>query len=240
MSLAQYGYVNFGKLLTDSQVADIRAYLDDKPCYRGYLPHHTNGVEHPLRLFDGGHSRFACYSMKTALETPHMINAATSPKVMETVHQWIPEPLVYSVNIFWTFPKQGVSGIQIFHRDYDDERFLAMFFYLTDNVAQRYISGSHLFDVQPTKQRSVNSVILEKHGDKMQTLSGEAGTAILMNPYGYHAGVNPESPRLLAWVRFGTCENQAYKNDKNRPIEADIPQDKKEIFRLLVKQEKAS
>jgi len=146
-------------------------------------PHHPNAL--------------ACYEFSTSVRCPHLIETALLyADLIEDYFQR--EPVLYSVNLFWSFPGGRVpSEVQAWHRDVDDSIQAAMFFYLTPvtiEEAHLYVETSHV-----TEAGASNGVVRE--------LVGEAGTFFIENPYGWHMGRHPQHKhRLMAWARFGVSD----------------------------------
>jgi hypothetical protein len=228
--LTTKGAVNLGPLLSPEQVADVHfrhfARCREIP---GYVPNRPRS-----------HTPFSCYSMADVLAAPHLLDAALNADILRMVGDYIgAEPVIYSVNAFWTRPLGGEPVMtQVFHRDFDEERFAALFFYLTDftvenGAAQKYVEGSHddetFSRLCETVGKAYPKHVYAQHKSRLahaeylrsfpvMDLCGQAGTAVLMLPRGLHCGGMPKSPRLLAWVRYGTGANSAYRNDEIRPV----------------------
>lgn len=125
------------------------------------------------------------------------------------------EPKLYSVNAFWSRPSLDppMQDLQTWHRDHDDERFIALFMYGTDVIGDPYGPhcfklGSHRAEIDETKYKTAK-------------IFGAAGTAFLADTKGLHLGIKPQiGYRLLLWARW--CVNDkpwAYINDKLEPVD---------------------
>ena len=108
-----------------------------------------------------------------------------------------PENYVYTINTMITMPSKRKHSITDLHRDYDDTNFLALAIYWTeveeDDGATYFIPSTH------------NRYIDEKNNllDKGLYLKGNAGSAFLMDTYGWHAGnKNLKKKRIVTWIRF--------------------------------------
>ena len=121
------------------------------------------------------------------------------------------EPVLYSVNAFTTYPISGPMNpdIQEWHRDKDDSKFLALFVYLTDVLAEN--DGAHLY-----KLGTHNGA---KDGP-VSTVLGRVGTAFIADGRGLHMGIRPTShPRTIAWARWGVSDPPAsYVWDRQSPV----------------------
>jgi hypothetical protein len=227
--LTTKGAVNLGPLLRPEQVADVHAHFAGCKRLPGYVPSRPRND-----------TPFMCYSMADVLAAPHLLDAALCPDILRIAGEYIgAEPVVYSVSAFWTFPIAAEPVMtQVFHRDFDEERFVTLFFYLTDftvenGAAQKYVEGSHddetFNHLCETVGKAYPKHVYAQHKSTLahaeylrsfpvMNLCGQAGTAVLMLPRGLHCGGMPKSPRLLAWVRYGTGANSAYRNDAIQPV----------------------
>ena len=186
---------------------EMLAYLKTRPTYHGHVKGASVAVHQP------GNS--TCWAPEDVLAAPHFFEFAMS--VLPLVKEYLgPHPLLYSVNAFTTYPIMGPMNpdIQAWHRDRDDEKFLALFVYLTDvNLAA---DGAHLF--QRGTQRC------KANGGEVQEVTGAAGTAFLADTSGLHMGIRPALyPRTLAWARWCISDPPAsYRWDKQQPCSRDV------------------
>jgi hypothetical protein len=150
-----------------------------------------------------------CWDMHDVMLTPYLWEWA----VAFTPLAWAylgKAPLLYSINAFESVPCDWPPhpGVEVFHRDQDDTRFLALFIYLTDvpdsDGAHVYQCGTH--NGGPT--------ILTKE------VSGPRGTAFLADTQGLHRGIRPRvAPRRMAWIRWGVSDPPAsYIRDQLTPL----------------------
>ena len=206
------GIVTLGSL-THEQGAEIYLHLLDKPIYLGGHVKRTCTGMAETRDFIRDKRRFyrhslACYDFDAIVTCPHLIKVALDHADLaeEYLEQ---EPVVYSANIWWSFPGGFVNPeVQKQHRDVDDEKFLALYFYLSDvdrEAAHVYCRGSHRGDTT-----------------EMMTITGPAGTMFIEDGSGCHYGNHPSKrPRLAAWVRFGVSDPpSSYKVDGLYPVKA--------------------
>jgi ectoine hydroxylase-related dioxygenase (phytanoyl-CoA dioxygenase family) len=104
---------------------------------------------------------------------------------------------IYSINTMISIPSKNKHSVTDLHRDYDDTNFLALAVYWTDVESD---DGATYF-VPFTHNRYVD----EKNNllDKGVYLKGIAGSAYLMDTYGWHAGnKNLKKKRIVTWIRF--------------------------------------
>jgi hypothetical protein len=222
--------------LSAEQVAAIRAHFAQCGPLPGYIPGRLTPFERskPYSLEDcEKRGPFACYSLRDVLAAPHLLDRALAEEVIGPVRDYLgADPVLYSANAFWTFPRSAPHSTQIMHRDFDGERFVALFVSLTDNVEQWFLPGSHTVDGFAAQVRAFGNSRTDYHGHKSQqvhddlinlfpvirVLAGPAGQCALTVPSGLHAGVPSKEPRLLAWFRYGTGPNRAYMQDKTEPV----------------------
>lgn len=118
--------------------------------------------------------------------------------------------LLYSLNVFESVPSDMSPhpGLEVFHRDYDDTRFLALFMYLTDVYPD---DGSHVYQCGTQDGGAVT---------RLEEVCGPRGTAFVADTRGLHCGGRPTTgPRRLAWARWGVSDPPAsYVRDQLRPL----------------------
>jgi hypothetical protein len=142
---------------------------------------------------------------EVALTAPHLLELALTLTQLAAVYLDTPQPYLYSTNAFWTRPVTGPTrpDIQELHRDRDDERFLAMFTYLSDVRAT--VDGPH-----------------ELVGPDGQTRSiyGPAGTIFLADTSNEHRGLRPtRDERGIHWFRWSiSAQPPAYGWDRTEPV----------------------
>lgn len=154
----------------------------------------ARAADSPQRGDDGaglrawGDSECLCVPTRNAVLAPHLLEHALGYTDLAAAYLGRDPPVLYSMNAFWTRPGTAPSrpDIQEFHQDQDDERFLVMFFYLTDINEPTY--GPH-------EIKGFDGVT--------RTVYGPAGTAFLADTSQPHRGVKPRrGERCLAWVRW--------------------------------------
>lgn len=187
--------------LTAAQVADIWDALRDQPRFAGH-------VKREGRPHEG--QPISCWAMADLLCAPHFWEWALSYTPIAQAYLYPHLARLYSLNVFESTPHDWPPhpGIEVFHRDADDVRFMALFVYLTDihdgDGAHVYQCGTH--DGGPVTRT------LE--------ISGPSGTAFLADTRGFHRGTRPTTgPRRLAWARWGISAPPAsYLRDCLEPL----------------------
>ena len=220
--------------LSAAQAANAIDYLAPLPIYLGghVRQYASGGVAHMADVskewaVSGGHA-LACYDYEAVVRCPHLVEKALMFADLAEAY-FGREPLLYSLNGWWAFPAGNVyPETQAFHRDVDDEKFLAVFFYLTDvstDGPHEFIDGSHRDPNVPANAAP-------------SAIYGPAGAVFLAHTYGYHRGRKPEdNPRLAAWARFGVSDPPlSYGIDKLHPVETDkaLTERERRIARLVI------
>jgi hypothetical protein len=226
------GCADLGRILSDAQVEAIHAHLRTKPVLLGHIPHSAKGQVASLDLVPSD-SNYACYSYLDLWSSPGLIPFAAQDKVLDLAQTYLDcTPTLYSINAFWSLPnRQSHKATQVFHRDWEDYRSLALFTQLTpvdvpEDGAHYYVETSHdlrKFE-QALQQRGVaeqNIASLSVHDERIiaplamemfqngaRRFDGPAGQSFCTDGYGLHRAEVPRTrPRLLLWFRFGNFFN---------------------------------
>lgn len=176
-------------------------------------------------------------ALETACST--METVATAPGMLDLVDQFTPlaeayfgEPaLLYSLNAFWTAPGPSAPNrnIQSWHRDRDDRKFLVMFIYGSDVLAQE--DGTHLYARASHRDDSTD-------GGEVVEVRGPAGTIFFADTSGRHCGLKPKrGRRLILWARWGVTDPPpVYRHDELAPVaRGNVPHAYAEHLRLVMK-----
>ena len=210
--------------LTSEQVAEIHLHLLDKRIWLGgHVKRCALSGMVDTRDFIRDKKKYykhslGCYDFDAIVNCPHLIKPALD---YADLAEWYlgQEPVVYSANIWWSFPGGRVEPVvQGWHRDVDDTKFLVIYFYLSDVDAD----GAHLY--------------------KSGVITGPIGQMFIEDGSELHKGNHPKKrPRLAAWVRFGVSEPpDSYKVDRLYPVIAPALWDcmnekQRRMTRLIVK-----
>jgi len=184
-----------------------REHVSEMLAFLRTCPRYACHVERDRQPYAGGD--VACWSMDDVLAAPNFFEFALSWAGVAWDYLGC-TPRMYSVNAFETFPADTRLNpdIQEFHTDKDDDKFLALFVYLTDvttpeDGAHEYQMGTHAG--------------LESRG--LAQICGSAGTAFLSDGKGRHRGLRPQhGSRVIAWARWGISDPPAsYLWDHMKP-----------------------
>lgn len=186
------------------------------PIYENHVrqrkPPLLNGVSAQQVLTSGSVAPWMCSDLHDCLRAPGLLEAALS--VYPIVRDYLGRPpLLYSVNAFYTLPHSvPKADIQGWHRDADDEDFLALFIYCTD--VRRPADGVHEYQL---------GTHIGPNEGAIKQVFGVPGTMFLAAPKGLHRGMIPQGRmRMVAWARWGVSDPPpSYVWDLNSPLPRD-------------------
>jgi hypothetical protein len=227
------GCAALGKTLTDGQVEAILDHLSTKPVLLAHVPGAAKEQVASIDLVPP-ESNYGCYSFLDLCSSPGLIKFATQDKFIDLAQAYLGcTPTLYSINAFWSFPnRQPHKASQVFHRDWEDYRCLALFTQLTPVDVPE--DGAHYFvetssDVpkfeRTLRDRGIPADEIEALSVRDETViaplamklfkgsarrfDGPAGESFCTDGYGLHrAEVPRDRPRLLLWLRFGNFFNE--------------------------------
>lgn len=131
--LSGEGLVPLGTRADSQQCRDILDYFTATPCYSAHVPVYSDNIARPVSEVAEGTSSYGSYTLEQNLCAPHIPELILNPDVLDIAGAYLGcIPTVYSINTFWTFPRPKRGGTHEFHRDEDDFRFIAVFYYWTD------------------------------------------------------------------------------------------------------------
>ena len=219
--LREKGTFRFDSLLPAHQIKEIKEFLKDKPvCNQHVPPGQTSG---PL---EEATSRFNSYFPEHMLECPHLLEAVLNKEILAIVAEYMGcMPSLYSINAFWMLSKftpSSTSGIQQFHRDYDDYKNVVVFLYLTDVSAD---DAPHLFVTESHKLKLKDESDQCYDESKVVALTGPEGSTFIEDVYGVHSGGDGsdlKKDRLVVWFRFGLHKNNPTKIQVPRPFSTSL------------------
>jgi hypothetical protein len=211
------------------KIADIRAYLDPLPVYRGS---HILSSDYALRPFSEVQkdSAFAGYTVDQLLRAPHLVDFFNQPAIIDFIEEAFGcVPTLYSLNAWWSFPATSPTGdgMQRFHRDTDDWRFLTLFIYLTDvdedagphqlvagshtlagmtrllegvrarNPGEQVVDPQRSFEVDTYFRPTFSAFVEDRLRDSTVNIGGGAGTVFIANTVAIHRGLMPTAKPRL-------------------------------------------
>lgn len=145
--LARSGICRAPLPLPAAQCIEVVRHFSATPCYAGHVPAQSDGIPR-LPLEAAKVSTYGSYRLLDSVVAPHLVEFALHPQIVALAAEYLGcRPLLYSINTFWTFPRDEPGLTHGFHRDEDDYRFLAVFLYLTEvEVGEGelyFIEGTH-------------------------------------------------------------------------------------------------
>jgi len=120
-------------------------------------------------------------------------------------------PTIKDVRIWWSFPqeKKEYNHLYGFHYDIDSYKFLKQFIYLTD-VDEK--SGPHVIISNTHKEKNffekfnrrlTDEQVEERYEkNKINVMTGKAGSGFFEDTFAYHKGTLPEKPRLILQIEY--------------------------------------
>lgn len=198
-------------------VAELTAWLKSRPVVPTHVPWKSAAQPVPFDQAQAGQWPMFCHSMADVVNAPHMLGLSLFG--LDFARAYLEaEPLVYSLNAFWTQPSSAgrYKMTHKWHRDGDDARFLVLYVYGEDVLTPD--DGPHLF-LRGTHAQT-DSEIPADRAALTETLLGPAGTMFLADARGLHIGQRPlHKLRSLLWVRWGVTDPPAsYLWDRMSPV----------------------
>ena len=205
------GVVSLPWVWPANEIVEYQNYMRSRPLYNAHVMAKSDGV--PRKL---GEAETLSYDMADTVAAPHFFEFAV--QFTDIVEEYLGStPHMYSLNAFWTKPGSSALNpdIQMWHRDRDDTKFLALFMYGTDQIddgLHHYVKDSH-------RQNDGQHRPPLPH-EEVVSMAGPAGTLFFEDASGLHMGDKPnKDARLLAWARWCVSSRpQSYDWDNLRPV----------------------
>ncbi len=217
--------------LSPEKIAETNTFLLSRPVYAdAHVPQTARNLHRgPVGRNDAQTSECLCVHTWDAIRAPHLLEIALEYTPFAAEYLDVERSVAYSMNAFWTRPGPAATraDIQELHCDQDDDRFLAMFVFLTDVLTD---------EDGPQELAGPNNIL--------RRIYGPAGTVFLSDTMRPHRGLKPRSrERGIWWFRWGISERPAaYVWDKIEPLEARClgnryPTDTatRDLLRLLIR-----
>lgn len=187
------GYVDVSSLI-NADCKGFKNQIDSLKAYNSQVPIQSN---HKLCEVN---EKYNYFSLRPDLKNlkKYYVQVLKHPSLRKIISGYLgPKNYIYTINTMITMPSKKKHSVTDLHRDYDDTSFLALAIYWTDvtedDGATYFVPSTH------------NRYIDEKNNllDKGLYLKGSAGSAFLMDTYGWHAGnKNLKNKRIVTWIRF--------------------------------------
>jgi hypothetical protein len=228
--LRDWGCCDLGRLLSSSQVDDVRKHLETRPPLVGRAPRQRAKPAASLEYVPRDEN-YACYSYLDLWSSPHVLELATQDRLLDLVQTYLDcTPTLCSLNAFWALPERKADPqYQTFHRDLEDCRSLTVFTLLTpvevpEEGAYVHVDGSH--DV-PMLEASLRAEGVRTNVDYLMAgtfvaplttrlfhrtarrFYGPAGASLCADTFALNRWLVPRSrPQLVLEMRFGTFFNE--------------------------------
>lgn len=167
-----------------------------------------------------------CVDMQDAVVAPHLFELMVDHYDFAKRYFDGEQPILYSMNCFWTQPAPGAPqylDTHGWHRDLDDRKQLVIFVFGTDVIYPQ--DGGHQYQVgtQNVSDQSLGRDFRAPPPHGVKTITGKKGTAFVSDTRGLHVGFRPNKLRMLAWGRWGvSTPPQSYAWDKLKPVNKSL------------------
>lgn len=226
--LAEAGRLHLGPLLTAAQSAEIVARSQAAPCRPSFFSFQN---KQEMSLAEARRtSVYASYAPEFILSAPGVLEAANDPRVLGLVESYLgAPPILYSLNLWWTFDNPNPGVTHSWHRDIEDCKFISLFINMTDVDEESgpfvFIPGSHQrqaldrrlaavgrgFDTAPFFRGDAYGAddrIATVFDGLAERWLSPAGSGTLCDNYGLHRGEPVRrGARLMLWIRYGYGAN---------------------------------
>ncbi|OYD82183.1 phytanoyl-CoA dioxygenase family protein [Azospirillum brasilense] len=207
------GYTDAFRLLTDEQVAAMRRYFEEQPCFDGG---HRQYGSFTIDKVPSPDIQMARYVEEQFLAAPHLLDTINHPLVLEVAEAFHGcKPTIDGMSVWWSLarPNPRIST-QNYHRDYNQVRHFKMFLYLTDTDMG---GGPHIY--VPASQHGQELLERRNHSDAEVeavygasapvALTGRAGDCFLADNSGMHKALQPtRSDRLIVVTEYTLLRNR--------------------------------
>lgn len=204
--LQQEGFVFIENVTSEVMLDKIVHDLQGKTCVDLYHPH--------LGSFSPDcppvEAHVAHYLRQDVVKIPEALKIANDEKVLALVQGYLGcKPVISNLLIWWSYPeREQAEYAQLYHRDYDDIRFVKLFVYLTD-VDEN--AGPHTYIKKSANSRKLRRP--KRHSDQKieqnfpaqdkMIFCGKRGTTFLEDTFGIHKGQTPyNKKRLILQVEY--------------------------------------
>jgi len=143
-----------------------------------------------------------------------VVRLAFSNSVLDVAHDYFGGRLTLdSIQVLYSWPTEGLSDSQMWHKDYGDSRSFHWIAYLSDVSSD--LDGPFVFvDRQDTRRiarspfirRIDDQSFMKELGDgRVQCFTGSAGASVYVDPAAcYHYGSRCRQPRLAIFITFNS------------------------------------
>lgn len=205
-NLRRHGFTILDHRLDDALLQAITGHAAEIPCFDNY-----SDADKPVFVDNPPpNTHVAHYRRRDLVNYDPIMRLANDTAVLRVVQDFLnAKPTISNVNMWWSFGgRKQAQHAQLFHRDFDDWKFCKLFVYLTDVDAR---SGPHIYvkgsagssRLRKIRRYSDAEVEAAFGKENIISLTAPKGTAFLVNTYGFHKGLLPETGnRLLLQVQY--------------------------------------
>jgi hypothetical protein len=227
-SMRENGFCSLGKIVSDEELAEIRAHVDAGKAHDGWAPDKGDFL-----IADAPETVHVAHVNDDVVETtPHLARFASDPRVLARAQAFLGvAPTMMYHAVWWSLAgREAPQDAQLFHIDRHCYRFCKLFVFLTDvdmdNGPHVYAKGSGfnhvvwqryeaLKKLNPEKadgymammraQRKQDADVEDFFGaENIAYITGKAGEAFLVNTAGIHKGLLPKTHNRLVFQSLYT------------------------------------
>ncbi|WP_028748529.1 hypothetical protein [Rhizobium mesoamericanum] len=203
---------------------EIASFARETPCFGNF----ERGLEFLAEDHEDAERRFgrtilSGHHFERVLQCKAAVAVQQDPLLIGIARHYLGgEAKLITTRTWWSFPTKSASEADLsrasfkFHFDLDDWRMLKFFFYLSDVDADAgphvYVKGSHnrrrlKHQLTLLVGHSAEEVLSFYGEENAVTMTGEAGTGFVEDPFGFHMGtLAKQTPRLMMEVGFGVSK----------------------------------
>lgn len=218
--LQNTGYHQFPDLVPENVVNSIIRQLDGLYCSDSYrAPNDWFLLEDAPR-----DAQLAAYKLSDLVRISEVMDLANDPALLWLAQEYLGcTPTIANLSVWWSFPGRQAEYAQLYHRDYDDLKFLKVFVYLSevtpDDGPHVYISRS-VADKRFRRPRRHGDSLMESSfsADQFLRVTGVKGTMFIEDTFGLHKGTPPRNNRRLVFQVLYTVLPVPIKGHVPQPI----------------------
>ena len=212
-------WADLGNLFDPARLTALREELQSRKCYD---PWHPEFGEFDLRNPPATTHNARIVGV---VDIPDAVNIANHPVVLEVAARYLGcMPTIDDLVAWWSIPGRAApQEEQFFHRDNDAIRFIKLFIYLSDVVADEgaheLIQGSHNRSRLLHRRRRYADGEVYSAFDRSDriVIEGKFGSAFMEDTFSLHKGAVPRTRhRLLFQARYSSIPSTFAGNPKWR------------------------
>jgi hypothetical protein len=238
-NMNEHGFTVFDYALSNEKLNKVLSYVETLKCsdpYRKDLgdidPNNAPEVTH-----------IAHYKRSDLVKNIDILKIANDNGILAIAQEFLgATPTISNINMWWSFGgREQAEEAQLYHRDVDDWKFCKFFIYLSDVSAENgphiYVKGTSA-SPQFRKIRRYEDKEIEDTFGKQNVMKfiEPKGSAFLVDTYGFHKGLLPQSGRrLLLQMQYSLSPLKAETYTPVKLVQNDTNYDTY-INRLIISQ----